>query len=77
MRCLACNRRLNDKERTRKYASSGTFVDLCDKCFSTVADEIPDIEGDIPDDLPEDEGGDLDTGFFGPGYGSGETSDDF
>lgn len=73
MRCLACNKRLNDKERTRKYASSGTFVDLCDRCFSTVADEIPDLEGDIPFD-------DFDTGEVDQsedlGYGSGETSYD-
>jgi hypothetical protein len=48
MRCLSCDRRLSDRESTRKYASSGTFVDLCDRCFSTVSEEIPDIESDIP-----------------------------
>ncbi len=46
MRCLACNRKLNDYERTRKYASSGAFVDLCNGCFSEVSDDIPDLEGD-------------------------------
>lgn len=45
MRCLACNKNLSDKESTRKYASTGTFVDLCDGCFSTVEDDIPHIEG--------------------------------
>jgi hypothetical protein len=35
--------RLNNRESTRKYSSSGTFIDLCDRCFSYVAEEIPDI----------------------------------
>lgn len=45
IRCISCNKQLNDSEATRKYASSGTFVDLCDRCFSHVADEIPTIDG--------------------------------
>lgn len=45
MRCLACNVLLNDNEATRKYANTHTFIDLCDHCFSTVADDIPYIDG--------------------------------
>lgn len=52
MRCLSCNCQLNDHEATRKYASSGTFVDLCDRCFTDVEDEIAVIEGQ-----PDNEGG--------------------
>lgn len=57
MRCLSCNCALNDHEATRKYASSGEFVDLCDRCFVTVEDEIPTIDGTPPessDDSPDD-----------------------
>lgn len=54
MRCLSCDKRLNDRESTRKYSSSGTFVDLCNRCFSEVAEDIPDIDG-TGVDLPEDE----------------------
>lgn len=75
MRCLACNKRLNDKERTRKYASSGTFVDLCDRCFSTVADEIPDVEGDVPSDDGYDD--DFFEGDEGNSYDKGFSSDDY
>lgn len=51
MRCLACNCRLNDKESTRKYLSSGTFVDLCDPCFTYVEEDVPTADsGDIVDD---------------------------
>jgi hypothetical protein len=54
IRCLSCDKRLNDRESVRKYSSSGTFVDLCDRCFATVSEDIPDIEeGDFPSDLDE------------------------
>lgn len=55
MRCLSCNHILSDKEATRKYASSRTFVDLCDHCFDTVVDEIPVIEGSGEQSDPYDE----------------------
>jgi len=65
MRCLACNRMLNDRESVRKYASTGTFVDLCNRCFSFVAEDIPDVddgvdtvEGPYIDVPEEDEGAD-------------------
>lgn len=48
MRCLACNCQLSDHEATRKYATSGTFVDLCDRCFATVEEEIPTLDGSPP-----------------------------
>lgn len=56
MRCLACDKRLNDRESVRKYSSNNSFVDLCDRCFSTVSDDIADIEeGDFPIEFDEDE----------------------
>jgi len=58
MRCLSCDKRLNDRESVRKYSSSGTFVDLCDRCFATVSDDIPDVEegeGGASDYTDEDE----------------------
>ena len=68
MRCLACNKRLNSRESTRKYSSSGDFIDLCDHCFSFIADEIPDTEDGISgdpdfDDIAEDTGGIDDLGL--------------
>lgn len=46
MRCLSCNTQMTDREATRKYASSGTFIDLCNNCFAHVAEDIPDIESE-------------------------------
>jgi hypothetical protein len=40
---------MNDHESTRKYASSGQFVDLCDRCFAPVEEDIPVIEGNPPE----------------------------
>lgn len=51
MRCLSCDRRLNDRESTRKYSSSGTFIDLCNRCFAYIADEVPSVDEDGFDPL--------------------------
>jgi phage FluMu protein Com len=32
VRCVACNKILNDYELTRKFTGSGEFVDLCNGC---------------------------------------------
>lgn len=49
MRCLACNKILNDFESTRKSATTGQYVDLCNHCFHDVEQDIqsvtrPDLE---------------------------------
>ena len=44
MRCLACNKILNDFEATRKSATTGTFVDLCNHCFHDVEYDIQSLE---------------------------------
>ena len=33
MRCLSCNKILNDVEATRRGVNSGEFLDLCSACF--------------------------------------------
>lgn len=40
MRCLACDKVLNNFEATRKYAGTQKYVDLCGDCFQTVDDVI-------------------------------------
>ena len=44
MRCLSCNRNLSDFESTRKYTTSGKYVDLCNSCFGTISKEVPVLE---------------------------------
>ena len=57
MRCLACNKALNDFETTRKSATSGEFVDLCNHCFHNVEQ---DLETLVREDLRDEESYDED-----------------
>lgn len=77
MRCLSCNKRLNNRESTRKYSTDGSFVDLCDHCYSHVADEIAAIDGDgyVADFEEETPGVDGGSWFFGPDYSDEEISE--
>lgn len=38
---------LNDREATRKYKTTGEFLDLCDFCFSDVADQIETVDNPL------------------------------
>ena len=44
MRCVACNAVLTDFEATRKSATTGDYIDLCNKCFNTIREEVAVIE---------------------------------
>jgi hypothetical protein len=46
MRCVACNKNLNDFESTRKSAITGEYLDLCNTCFHQVEQDIPAKERD-------------------------------
>ena len=52
MRCMACNKNLNDFESTRKSATTGEYVDLCNHCFHNVEQ---DIESVVREDLRDEE----------------------
>lgn len=62
MRCVCCNKNLSDRESTRKAVNSGEYLDMCDGCFSTVAEEFPYIEGHGkgPSGMMEEEQDDFD-----------------
>jgi len=60
MRCLSCDKNLTDFEATRKYTSTGGFVDLCNWCFGSIADQMTVLErADLAHD--EDERDDSDS----------------
>ena len=40
MRCKACDVRLTAREATRKGENTREYMDLCDVCFSTIADLV-------------------------------------
>ena len=33
MRCVTCNKLLNDYESTRKVANTGQYLDMCQDCY--------------------------------------------
>ena len=45
MRCTACNVPLSTTESVRRFKGSGEFVDLCNKCLSTISDDIKTVDG--------------------------------
>lgn len=40
MRCYCCDRALSDFESTRKSATTGEFLDMCNKCYGTIKDDL-------------------------------------
>ncbi|HET8687389.1 MAG TPA: hypothetical protein VFM18_12115 [Methanosarcina sp.] len=59
MRCLCCNRILNDYEATRRHAITGEFIDICNRCIEDLG--IPSVgrddlkpEEQMLDDMDED-----------------------
>jgi hypothetical protein len=50
MRCSACNVVLTTSESVRRFKHSQTFVDLCNKCLSTIDEDIPTVEGQASDE---------------------------
>ena len=38
MRCRSCDDNLTDFEATRRYSSSGDYIDLCSRCFAPIMD---------------------------------------
>ncbi len=55
MRCTCCNRILDTQESTRKFAGSGTYVDMCNTCLATIEDDVETIDGEHYEDEKEDE----------------------
>ncbi len=47
MRCLACNKRLNDFETTRRYVDKKLgYVQLCESDFKPIAEMVHVVERD-------------------------------
>lgn len=56
MKCRSCDCILNDREATRKYASTGEFLDLCDSCFEPIRSEVNTVERfEMPTEDSQDE----------------------
>lgn len=54
MRCSACNNVLSTSESVRRFKNSGDFVDLCNKCLSTISDDVEVVDGQAADEDEND-----------------------
>ena len=57
MRCIACNKQLNDYESTRRHAITNEFLDTCNRCMK----DIPNIPTKDRQDLLKEADYDDDT----------------
>ena len=44
MRCLSCNEILTDFKATRKSVSTNEYIDMCNRCFFTISDDVAALE---------------------------------
>jgi len=56
MRCQCCNVILTPFEATIKRVSDNSFIDMCEKCFSYIADDVKVL---TREDLREEVGTDV------------------
>lgn len=61
MRCIACNKQLNDYESTRRHAITNEFLDTCNRCMK----DIPNIPTRDRQDLLKEADHDDDTDTLG------------
>jgi hypothetical protein len=55
MRCSACNVILTTTESVRRFKNSGDFVDLCNKCLSTISDDVETVDGSASEEDDDEE----------------------
>jgi len=54
MRCECCNRALSNQESTSKFLS-GEYTNMCNKCLSTIEEDVQTMDSDIDgEDIEED-----------------------
>ena len=40
MRCYCCDKILSDFESTRKSVTTGDYLDMCNKCYATIKEDL-------------------------------------
>lgn len=43
MHCISCDKNLNDFEATRKHAVTEEYIDMCNKCFRDISNDVPTV----------------------------------
>jgi len=54
MRCRCCDKKLSDFEATRKSIHTNEYLDMCNKCYNTISNQVLSYERyDLYDDEDE------------------------
>ena len=54
MKCICCDKILSDFEATRKSINTEEYLDMCNKCYATVSDQLLSYErNDLYDEEDE------------------------
>ena len=54
MRCRCCDKKLSDFEATRKSIHTSEYLDMCNKCYNTISNQVLSYERyDLYDDEDE------------------------
>lgn len=40
MRCVCCDKKLSEFEATRKSINTGEYLDMCNKCYNTISNQV-------------------------------------
>jgi hypothetical protein len=40
MHCVACDKQLSDIETSRKSKKTGEYLDMCNRCFSSISEDV-------------------------------------
>jgi hypothetical protein len=69
MRCRCCDKKLSDFEATRKSINTGEYLDMCNKCYNTISNQVLTYERyDLYDDEDEDTSEQLDMDYVADTY---------
>jgi len=55
MKCYCCDHILTPTESVRRFKESNVFVDMCNKCLSTLDSDIETVDSDNLEDEYEDQ----------------------
>ncbi len=62
MRCIACDKNLNDFESTRKDLHGG-YLDMCNECYNYIKEDVLSVERDdlsVTEEVSDDASVELD-----------------
>jgi hypothetical protein len=69
MRCRCCDKKLSDFEATRKSIHTSEYLDMCNKCYNTISNQVLSYERyDLYDDEDEDTPEQLDMDYVANNY---------